>query len=135
MIPCIVLLYSYTLSGLVHGRDFPVNAWSFLQVTPTLLCRETIGSPEFPGYPRKYMIWSKTPVVTLNTFHNAFRPVAFQTLQAVGFHFQYDRSLSIDHNYTFFGAQYRPCILDPPGFRLPSQGLPSGFTTTLLDKL
>ena len=28
------------------------------------LCKETIGSPEFPRYPRKCMPWSKTPVVT-----------------------------------------------------------------------
>ncbi len=57
-------------------------------MTPTLLYKETVGSPEFPGYPRKYMTWSKTPVVTLNTFHDVFRSVAFQTLQAVDFHFQ-----------------------------------------------
>ena len=36
-----------------------------------------------------------------------------------------------DHNYTFFGAQYRPCALDPSGFRLPSPGLPADFTTEL----
>jgi len=114
------------------GRGFPVNAWSFLKGTPTLLYKETIGSPEFPGYPRKHMTWSKTPVVTLNTFLNAFRSIAFQTLQAVGFHFQYGRSLSNDHNYTFFGAQYIPCILDSPGFGLPLPGWPSGFTTALL---
>ena len=65
-----------------------MNAWSFLKVTPTLLYKETIGSPEFPGYPRKHMTWSKTPEVTLNTFHDVFRSVAFQCIQTVGFRFQ-----------------------------------------------
>ena len=106
-----------------------------MQVTPTLSCKETDGSPEFPDYPCEYMIWSQTPVVTLNTFHNVFRSVAFQSLQTVGFHFPYYGSLSNDHNYTFFGALYRPCILDPPGFGLPLPGLPAGFTTALLDRL
>jgi len=44
-------------------------------------------------------------------------------------------SLSNDHNYTFFGAQYIPCILDPSGFGLPLLGWPSDFTTALLDQL
>jgi hypothetical protein len=111
------------------------SARSFYRILRPYLNKETIGSPEFPGYPRKYMTWSQTPVVTLSTFHDVFRSAAFQKIHPVGFHFQYSRSLSNDHNYTFFGAQYKPCILDPPGFGLPSQGLPSGFTTTLLDKL
>ena len=47
--------------------------------------KETVGSPEFPGYPREYMTWSQTPVVTLNTRLNAFRSAAFQYIQTVGF--------------------------------------------------
>jgi hypothetical protein len=39
------------------------------------------------------------------------------------------------HDYTFFGAQYRACILDPPGSGLPLPGLPAGFTTARLAKL
>ena len=99
------------LEGLVHGRGFPVNAWSFLQVTPTLLCRETIGPPEFPGYPRKYMIWSKTPVVTLNTFHDVFWSVAFQCIQTVGFHFQYGRSYPMTTTIHFSGLNTAPAFL------------------------
>ena len=52
------------------------------------------------------MTWSQTPVVTLNTFHDVFRSAAFQKIHPVGFYSQYCRSLSNDHNYTFFGAQY-----------------------------
>jgi len=68
----------------------------------------------------------------LNTRRIAFRITAFRTVQ--------NRRLSplpkegiilSDHNYTYFGAQYWPCILDPPGFGLPLPGLPSGFTTVL----
>ncbi|MEA3415782.1 MAG: hypothetical protein U9R02_06450, partial [Thermodesulfobacteriota bacterium] len=43
------------------------------------------------------------------------------------------------HNYTFFGAQYRACILDSSGFGLPFRSpvlaLPADFTTNLLGKL
>ena len=42
------------------------------------------------------------------------------------------RIITIDHNYTFFGAQYRACNLVPSTFRLPSPGLPVDFTTDLL---
>ncbi len=135
MIPCMPFFIRTPFRVSFIRRGFPVNAWSFRKVTPTLSYKETIGSPEFPGYPYKHMTWSQTPVVTLNTFHNVFRSTAFQKMHPVGFHSQYSRSLSNDHNYTFFGAQYKPCILDPPGFGLPSSGLPSGFTTALLDKL
>ena len=58
----------------------------FLKVTPEpYLYRETFGSPEFPGYPREYMTWSKTPVVTPNARPNAFTSAAFQLLHTVGF--------------------------------------------------
>ena len=109
-----------------------MNAWSFLKVTPTLLYKETIGSPEFPGYPCKHMTWSKTPVVTrtLSVACPGLLPSSAYKLSAFA-SYNYG-SLSNDHNYTFFGAQYIPCILDPPGFGLPLPGLPSGFTTALL---
>ena len=72
----------------LEGRGFQLKYLEFwVRNSEPYLNKETIGSPEFQGYPRKYMIWSQTPVVTLNTFHIAFRSVAFQTLQAVGFHF------------------------------------------------
>ena len=35
----------------------------------------------------------------------------------------------------FSGLNHTACILAPPGFRLPSQGLPSGVTIDLLAKL
>jgi len=57
----------------------------------------------------------------LIAYHNAIRTAAFQPLQAVGFFPFYGIILMI-HNYTCFGAQYRPCILDPPGFGLPLLG-------------
>jgi len=39
--------------------------------------------------------------------------------------------LSIDHNYTLFGALYRACVLDSFGFGFPLPGLPSNFTSDL----
>jgi len=40
-----------------------------------------------------------------------------------------------DHNYTFFGAQYRACTLVPSSFGLPLPILPVDFTNELLAKL
>jgi hypothetical protein len=37
-------------------------AWSLGKDTPTLLYKETFGSPEFPSYPYECMTWPKTPV-------------------------------------------------------------------------
>ena len=50
-----------------------------------IIFKETFGSPKFPSYPYKHMHWSKTPVASLNTHHSAFRTVAFQHVEAVGF--------------------------------------------------
>jgi hypothetical protein len=41
----------------------------------------------------------------------------------------------MDHNYTFFGAQYRACTLDPSSFALPLPGLHVDFTTELAASL
>jgi hypothetical protein len=40
-----------------------------------------------------------------------------------------------DHNYTFFGGQYRACVLDPSSFVLRLPGLHVDFTTGPLAKL
>ena len=40
---------------------------------------------EFPSYPCEQMLWSKTPVESLNTHHSAFRTAAFQHNETVGF--------------------------------------------------
>ena len=66
--------------------------------------------------------------------HCALRSAAFRPINAVGFLPDFGIIL-MGHNYTFFGAQYRPCILVPPGFGLPLPGLPAGFPTALLAKL
>jgi hypothetical protein len=41
----------------------------------------------------------------------------------------------MDHNYTFFGAQYRACNLAPSSFGLPLPNLPVDFANELLAKL
>jgi hypothetical protein len=45
------------------------------------------------------------------------------------------RSYPAVHHYTFFGAQYKACTLDPSGFGHPLSGLPSDFTSDPLAKL
>ena len=39
------------------------------------------------------------------------------------------------HNYTYFGAQYRPCVLDSLSFVRPLPGLHVRFTIILLARL
>ncbi len=70
-----------------------------------------------------------------NTCHNVFRSAAFQHNQMRRLSFRKAKFILTDHNYTVFGAQYRPCILIPSGFGPPLLVLPSDFTTTLLAKL
>jgi len=67
---------------------------------------------------------------------------AFRSIQSVGFlrHSKLQAPIYPNvHNYTFFGAQYRACTLDPSGFGLPFRSpvlaLPADFTTNPLAKL
>jgi hypothetical protein len=133
--------FSFRVSGLAPGlvREVgrPLRTPGILWVRPShnrFSGKETIGSPEFPGYPRQYMIGSQTPVVTLNTCLDAFRSAAFQLLHTVGLPLSI-QVYPLTTTIHFFGAQYRSCILDPPGFGLPLPGLPAGFSTARLAKL
>ena len=74
--------------------------------TPALAPKETGGSPEFPDYPSERMPRSQTPVVSYSACLDADRTAAFQTLDPVGFQ-PGCPSLSVVHNYTFFGVQFR----------------------------
>ena len=67
------------------------------------------------------------PGGVLNTCHSVFRVAAFRCIQSVGFLLHLQDYPNV-HNYTFFGAQYRACDLDPSGFRLPLPGLPADFS-------
>ena len=70
----------------------------------------------------------------MNTRLFALKSSAFRCIQSVGFPSILQR-LSNDHNYTYFGTQYRPCTLDSSGSRPPLPGLPADFTTELPAKL
>jgi len=113
----------------------PARSFSFTDgILLTVSSKETSGSPEFPSYPFENMPWSQTPVVTFELATVVLRSTAFHCLQSVGFP-PNRRVILTDHNYTFFGAQYRACNLDSLSSRLPSPGLPVRFTTDLLAKL
>jgi hypothetical protein len=56
------------------------------------------------------------------------------SFQCVGFLRSW-RIIPWDHNYTFFGAQYRACNLAPSSFELPLPVLPVDFSNELLAKL
>ncbi len=100
-----------------------------------IFARRSFGSPQFPSYPFEHMPWSKTPVVTciLAKSLTGLLPSAksnastFLTLNA--------RFILSDHDYTFFGAQYRACTLVSSGSRLPLPGLPAEFPTELPARL
>ena len=80
-----LLLCSFSGSHEGHGvltsyaRDFGHG------IPHRYLCKETIGSPEFPNYPHEYMPWSKTPVVTciLAISHSGLLPSGFQKPSAL----------------------------------------------------
>ena len=76
------------------------------------------------------MPWSQTPVVSCQLAKALSGLLPSARMQSVGF-FPYKRDYPNDHNYTFFGAQYTACILDPSSSVLPLLGLHVDFTTDL----
>ena len=100
------------------------------------LYKETVGSPKFPSYHHGYMPWSQTPVVSclLAMSYTGLLPSAHSTSSAFPLLLR-KRGYPNDHNYTYFGAQYRACSLASPGFGLPLQGLPAGSAPDLLARL
>ncbi len=77
------------------------------------------------------MPWSKTPVVTriLALTHPGLLPSACCKASAF---IPHSGIILMDHNYTFFGAQYRACTLVPSSFVLPLPGLHVDFSTDLV---
>ena len=81
------------------------------------------------------MPWSKTPVVSLSLA--IAQPGLLPSAQSNASAFTCTAGLSslMDHNYTFFGAQYRACTLVPSSFVLPLPGLHVDFSTDLVASL
>ena len=113
------------------SETFYAPGYFFSGIPLPVTHKETVGSPKFPDYPCRYMTWSQTPVVSLAlvaTWRTRFfignihailahRTAAFHQIKSVGFLPDTKcRDYPDDHNYTFFGAQYRPCILDSHSF-------------------
>ncbi len=100
-----------------------------------IFARRSFGSPQFPSYPFEHMPWSQTPVVTCILAKSLTGLLPSAKSNASTFLTLIAQVILSDHNYTFFGAQYRACALDSSGSRLPLPGLPAEFTTELLAKL
>jgi hypothetical protein len=100
-----------------------------------IFARRSFGSPQFPSYPFEHMPWSKTPVVTCILAKSSTGLLSSAKSNASTFLTLIARVILADHNYTFFGAQYRAYTLDSSGSRLPLPGLPAEFTTELPAKL
>ena len=77
----------------------------------------------------------KTPVVSLSLA--IAQPGLLPSAQSNASAFTCTAGLSslMDHNYTFFGAQYRACTLVPSSFVLPLPGLHVDFSTDLVASL
>jgi len=76
------------------------------------------------------MPWPQTPVVTRTLAVTLASLLPSLGIDRVGFSPANGINLT-DHNYTFFGAQYRACNLAPPSFRPPSPVLPVDFANEL----
>ena len=68
------------------------------------------------------------------TCHSVNETAAFRCIKYVGF-IPISSRLSNAHDYTYFGAQYRPCTLDSLSFVRPLPGLHVKFTTDLMANL
>ena len=134
--PLVCVSYSYrkTRWGPDAGR-YSAGGLSSTERLPLyrIPYKETVGSPKFPSYPFENMPWSQTPVVswTLALSHSGLLPSTAFIASA----FPVNRIILTDHNYTFFGVQYRACNLDPSSFVLPLPGLHVDFTTELVANL
>jgi hypothetical protein len=113
-----------------------------LRYPPPIPCafsgRETFGSPKFPSYPRGCMPWSLIPVVSLLLAiaqQGLLPSVRYKTSAFSDLRMSRLPDYPQDHDYTYFGAQYRACILAFPGFRLPLRVLPAGSATDLMANL
>ena len=109
------LLLLCSFAGLDEGRGFLTSNTRNLAygIPYRYMCTETIGSPEFPGYPFENMPWSKTPVVSLNSCHIEFRTAAFRLLKNVGF-FLHCRIITMTTTIHFSGLNTEPAILIRP---------------------
>ncbi len=88
-----------------------------------------------PARLRPFRPLPKTPVVTCILAKSSTGLLSSAKSNASTFLTLIARVILADHNYTFFGAQYRAYTLDSSGSRLPLPGLPAEFTTELLAKL
>ncbi len=88
--------------------------------------------PELPLW--KHALVSD-PGGDLHPRHNAYKSAAFRHNPTRRLSLRYAALILSDHNYTFFGAQYRACNLAPSSFGLPSPVLPVDFANELLAKL
>ena len=135
-IPCIAPLYclclpNHSKRNSLMGRTLHISAGispSAGSPNTVFLHKETFGSPKFPSYPFEHMPWSKTPVVSfmLAISHIGLLPSAQSKASAF---LPHSGSYPNDHNYTFFGAQYRAYTLVPSSFVLPLPGLHVDFST------
>ena len=88
-----------------------------------------------PELPLREHALVSDPGGDLHARHIAYKSTAFRRNSARRLSLRYAALILPDHNYTFFGAQYRACNLAPSSFGLPLPVLPVDFANELLAKL
>ena len=124
-IPCRLLWFRSP-----EGMEHPCDAWSFILLDRCpyrFIDKETFGSPKFPSYPFEYMQWSQTPVVScpLTLARSGLLPSVASKTSA--FPPNCTEVILTVHDYTYFGALYKACTLDPVRLRTPITGLALGL--------
>jgi hypothetical protein len=138
-IPCVLLLFrtsplSGTRCGLEAPRQRQVSCSPGTPRLPGTPTRRHLALPSFRVTPVNTCPGLKTPVVSCILAISHPGLLLSDTVDRVSFHPK-QRNYPNDHNYTYFGAQYTACILDPSGFGLLSPGLPADFSTDLVANL
>ena len=112
LIPCIPVFFCVPFPARMRGTGFsPQTPGILVTESRPLLCKETIGSPEFPSYPRRCMPWSQTPVViqTLALTHSDLLPSGLP--KAVGFTFITTKAIVETTNIDFSELNTEPASL------------------------
>ena len=124
-IPCLLLLFSLTGRDRATLSSAGAFTCSSVGALYRIIDKGTFGSPEFPSYPCEHMPWSKTPVVTSTLAIS--RQGLLPSTASIASAFPVNRIILTDHNYTFFGVQYRAYTLDPVRLRTPIAGFALGL--------
>ena len=120
-----------------NARSAPGPFGKPVVLAPAVCGREVVGSPKFPSYPCAYMPRSpQTPVVSLPACHNARKDCCLPMHAIRRLSLPSDgKIILIDHDYTYFGVQFRGLHARYTRLHTLRYRNARGFTTDLLARL